>query len=125
MYLRKAFASLEDHLDNKLITVITGLRRVGKSTALKHLFKVYKSSNKIYLDLERMENRNLFQMDNYSHIELALEAKGFDFQKPGLIALDEIQTVSNMPSIIKSLYDTYGTKFVVTGSSAFYVSLGF
>ncbi len=121
MYLRKAFASLEDHLDNKLITVITGLRRVGKSTALKHLFKVYKSSNKIYLDLERMENRNLFQMDNYSHIELALEAKGFDFQKPGLIALDEIQTVRNMPSIIKSLYDTYGTKFVVTGSSAFYL----
>ena len=41
MYLRKAFASLEDHLDNKLITVITGLRRVGKSTALKHLFKVF------------------------------------------------------------------------------------
>lgn len=121
MYGRKAFEQLEEHLDNKLITVITGLRRVGKSTALKHLYKSYKSNNKIYLDLERLENRAIFQLDNYSHIENALEAMGFDFKKPGLIALDEIQTVRNMPSIVKSIYDTYGTKFVVTGSSAFYL----
>ena len=121
MYSRKIYSTLEEHLEKKLITVITGLRRVGKSTALKHLYKSYKSTNKVYLDLERMENRQIFQMDNYTHIEEALEAKGFNFQKPGLIALDEIQTVKNMPSIIKSIYDTYGTKFVVTGSSAFYL----
>lgn len=121
MYGRKAFEQLEEHLDNKLITVITGLRRVGKSTALKHLYKSYKSNNKIYLDLERLENRAIFQLDNYSQIENALEAMGFDFKKPGLMALDEIQTVRNMPSIVKSIYDTYGTKFVVTGSSAFYL----
>jgi predicted AAA+ superfamily ATPase len=121
MYLRKIYSELEEHLAKKQVTVITGLRRVGKSTALKHLYKVYASKNKVYLDLERMENRRILQLDNYKHIEQAIEAMGFDFKKPGLIALDEIQTVKNIPSVVKSLYDDYGTKFVVTGSSSFYL----
>jgi predicted AAA+ superfamily ATPase len=121
MYLRKIYSELEEHLAKKQVTVITGLRRVGKSTALKHLYKAYASKNKVYLDLERMENRRILQLDNYKHIEQAIEAMGFDFKKPGLIALDEIQTVKNIPSVVKSLYDDYGTKFVVTGSSSFYL----
>jgi uncharacterized protein len=121
MYLRKIYSELEEHLAKKQVTVITGLRRVGKSTALKHLYKVYTSKNKVYLDLERMENRRILQLDNYKHIEQAIEAMGFDFKKPGLIALDEIQTVKNIPSVVKSLYDDYGTKFIVTGSSSFYL----
>jgi predicted AAA+ superfamily ATPase len=68
-----------------------------------------------------MENRRILQLDNYKHIEQAIEAMGFDFKKPGLIALDEIQTVKNIPSVVKSLYDDYETKFVVTGSSSFYL----
>lgn len=121
MYLRKIYSEFEEHLEKKQVTVITGLRRVGKSTALKHLYKSYSTNNKVYLDLERMENRHIFELENYTHIEQAIEAKGFDFNKPGLIALDEIQTVKNIPSVVKSLYDTYGTKFVVTGSSSFYL----
>ena len=121
MYLRKIYSELEEHLAKKQVTVITGLRRVGKSTALKHLYKVYTSKNKVYLDLERMENRRILQLDNYKHIEQAIEAMGFDFKKPGLIALDEIQTVKNIPSVVKSLYDDYGTKFIVTVSSSFYL----
>jgi hypothetical protein len=46
---------------------------------------------------------------------------GLDFEKPCLIALDEIQLVENLPSLIKYLYDTYGTKFMVTGSSSYYM----
>jgi uncharacterized protein len=40
---------------------------------------------------------------------------------PGIIGIDEIQMVKNASSIIKSLYDDYGTKFIVTGSSSFYL----
>ena len=37
MFDRKIYTELEAHLKNRLITVITGLRRVGKTTAVNHL----------------------------------------------------------------------------------------
>lgn len=121
MFERKIHQQLENHLTKKQVTVITGLRRVGKSTLLKFLFKNYKGKNKLYIDLERIENQNLFNVDSYAKIERSLELMGFDFNKPGLIALDEIQQVKNCSSIIKAWYDDYGTKFIVTGSSSFYL----
>lgn len=60
MFIRKIYNELERHLDRKQVTVITGLRRVGKSTALKYLISKAKTDNKIYLDLERIENQNIF-----------------------------------------------------------------
>jgi predicted AAA+ superfamily ATPase len=121
MFTRKIFPSLLNHLEKKQVLVITGLRRVGKSTALKYLLAQVKTKNKVYIDLERIENRNLFQQDSYKEIERAIEQLGFDFSTPGVIAIDEIQQVKNSASIIKALYDDYGTKFIVTGSSSFYL----
>lgn len=46
---------------------------------------------------------------------------GVDFSQPALIAIDEIQLVKNLPSFIKCIYDTYGVKFIVTGSSSYYM----
>jgi predicted AAA+ superfamily ATPase len=119
MFTRKIFPSLLNHLEKKQVLVITGLRRVGKSTALKYLLAQVKTKNKVYIDFERIENRNLFQQDSYKEIERAIEQLGFDFSTPGVIAIDEIQQVKNSASIIKALYDDYGTKFIVTGSSSF------
>lgn len=121
MFRRKLYESLENHLTKKQVTVITGLRRVGKSTALKHLLNRVESSNKLYFDLERLENQRLFSQDSYAAIERSMEQRGFDFSKPGVIAIDEIQLVKNSSSLIKALYDDYGTKFIVTGSSSFYI----
>ncbi|MCR9100565.1 MAG: hypothetical protein NXI25_11470 [bacterium] len=39
MYKRVLYKALEDHLDRKLITVVTGMRRVGKTTAVKYLLE--------------------------------------------------------------------------------------
>jgi len=121
MVLRLIYTELESHLENKLVTVITGLRRVGKTTAVKHLLGRIKSSNKLYLDLERVENRHLFNLPNYKDIELSLQAEGLDLSKKAYIALDEIQLVPNIASVVKYLYDTYNIKFIVTGSSSFYI----
>ncbi len=121
MFLRKLYLQLEQHLDKKQVTVITGLRRVGKSTALKHLVNFSKLKNKLYFDLERLENQQLFLQNSYKDIEHSIELLGFDFSKSGIIAIDEIQMVKNSSSIIKALYDDYGTKFIVTGSSSFYI----
>ena len=121
MFERKIYKELEAHLKNKLITVITGLRRVGKTTAVKNLLAGIKSENKLYLDMERIENRYLFNQPNYKDIESSLQVEGIDFSKKAYIALDEIQLVPNITSIVKYLYDTYDIKFIVTGSSSFYI----
>lgn len=121
MFARKIYPILENHLSQKQVTVITGLRRVGKSTALKYLLDKAEIKNKIYLDLERLENQNIFLQPSYKDIERAIEVLGFDFSQPGIIALDEIQMAKNSSSVIKALYDEYGTKFIVTGSSSFYI----
>lgn len=97
------------------------MRRVGKSTAVKYILQHIKHKNFIYLDCERVEIRILFGGNNYEDIKGQLEIMGLDFSMPVLIALDEIQLVENLPSVIKYLYDTYAVKFIVTGSSSYYM----
>ncbi|GAA4803201.1 ATP-binding protein [Olivibacter ginsenosidimutans] len=121
MYQRDIYPNLAQHLMKKQVTVITGMRRVGKSTAVKYLLAQVSHKNVLYLDCERIEIRVLFSHPNYEEIKIELEIMGFDFTKPGLIAIDEIQLSENLPSIIKYFYDTYEVKFVVTGSSSYYM----
>jgi len=121
MFSRSLYKVLEKHLGKPQITVIVGMRRVGKSTALKHLFNSIKHTNKLYIDLEKIEWRNLFFTPSYDDIKTALELEGIDFENPCVIALDEIQLVPIITSIIKYYYDTYKIKFLVTGSSSFYL----
>ena len=97
------------------------MRRVGKSTALKHLLSKVKHKNKVYIDLEKIEWRNLFSQDSYDDIQSALEVEGIIFSKPCVIGLDEIQLVPQITSVIKYFYDTYNIKFIATGSSSFYI----
>lgn len=113
---------MEAHLSEKQITVITGMRRVGKSTALKYLLEKIPHDNKVYLDLERIENRYIFQQPTYKDVQIDLEIQGIDFEQPAVVALDEIQLVPEITSIMKWFYDTYPSlKFIVTGSSSFYL----
>lgn len=125
MIHRQIFDALLTHIPKKQVTVITGMRRVGKSTAVKYLLKNIEHSNTVYLDCERVEIRVLFNKPDYEGIKESLELKGIDFSKPAVIALDEIQLVEGLPSVVKYLYDTYQVKFIVTGSSSYYLKNNF
>jgi len=71
MIKRKIFDDLEDALTAKQIIVITGMRRVGKTTSVKYLLDKIPGDNKIYYDLERIEYRILFKCaDIQSTLEL-------------------------------------------------------
>lgn len=118
---RSIYADLLKHSKKKQVTVITGMRRVGKSTAVKYILQHIDHRNYLYLDCERIEIRVLFNNPNYEDLKSELELLGLDFSKSALIALDEIQLVENLPSVIKYLYDTYNVKFIVTGSSSYYM----
>ena len=121
MVTRPSYQSLAEHLLQKQVTVITGMRRIGKSTALQYLLGQITHSNKLYLDCERVEIRVLLNRPDYESIAEELQLRGLDFTKPCVIALDEIQLAENLPSLIKYIYDTYNVKFIVTGSSSYYM----
>ena len=122
MYLERAiYADLKHHLSRPQITVLTGMRRTGKTTLVKQLMADSPISQQLYIDLERIDNRALWAEPNYETIILALTQRGLRFDQPVLLVLDEIQLVPNLPSVLKYLYDTYAIKFIVTGSSAYYL----
>lgn len=120
-YNRTIYHALKEHLSKRQITVLTGMRRTGKTTLLKQLMHDSGIRQQYYFDLERMDNRFLFSEENYDSIIYALMQRGANFDEKVLIAIDEIQLVPNLPSVIKYLYDSYDIKFVITGSSAYYM----
>ena len=120
-FKRKIFNSLEKHLSVKQVTVLTGMRRTGKTTLVKQLMDASDIEYKLFFDLERIDHRKLFSYDNYDSTIKEIEKNGVDFSKKVMICIDEIQLLPNIPSVIKYLYDHYDIKFIVTGSSSYYI----
>lgn len=118
---RKIYKTLCEHAMQPQASIITGLRRTGKTTLVKQLLVDYFPNNSIYFDLERLDNRNLFNDSNYENIILALKQRGVNFSSQVAIAIDEAQFLPNLPSVVKYLYDNYNIKFIITGSSSYYI----
>lgn len=118
---RSIFPALKEALSDERVVVITGMRRVGKTTSLRWLLDQVPSPNKIFLDLERLDLRAVFQEPNYEVILNYLRNQGLDPNQPMYVALDEIQYAPNVPSAVKYLHDHYGVKFLLTGSSSYYL----
>jgi len=100
--------------------VITGPRQVGKTTTLKWLLEQI-PENKAYLDLTLASAQRLFDHEDYDNVANHLKGLGLDFAKRPVLAIDEIQYSRQIPRVIKYLYDHHGVKFILSGSSAFYL----
>jgi len=118
---RTIFPALLDALPDQRVIVITGMRRVGKTTTLRWLLDQVPSTNKVFLDLERKDQRAVFEESNYDIVLSYFRNLGLDPSQPLTVALDEIQNVKNLPSVVKYLSDHYGIKILLTGSSSFYL----
>ena len=118
---RAIFPILKEALTDQRVVVLTGMRRVGKTTTLRWLLNQIPSENKIYLDLERMDQRAVFHEANYDLVLDYLRNLRLDVKQPMTVALDEIQYEPNLPSVVKYLYDHYPIKFLLTGSSSYYL----
>lgn len=102
--------------------MVTGFRQVGKSTLIKYIFDNLKTDNKIFLDLESPVNQKIFQKENYEAVLTELRKLGLKIgEDRSYVFLDEIQFVKNLPSVVKYLFDHYQIKFILTGSSSFYL----
>lgn len=118
---RPIFSSLREALADQRVIVLTGMRRVGKTTTIRWLLEQNPHQNKIYIDLERQDQRAVFSEANYELVIHYLRNLGLDPTQPMTVALDEIQYVPNLPSVVKYLLDHYGIKFLLTGTSFFYL----
>lgn len=121
MLERAIFNNLVQHLPLQEVTVITGMRRTGKTTALQFMLQQVSHENKLYLDLERLEYRKIFMRNSFSEMQADLEFLGYNFSKAGVIAIDEAQLVPEVVSFIKYYHDHHLVKFIITGSSSFYL----
>ena len=109
--------------DEKVIKVITGLRRAGKSTLLKQYQQKLREMNVnedqiIYINFENLNNEDLL---NYNTLHSYLESKLVK-DKMTYIFLDEIQRVENFQKCVDSIYIKENTDIYITGSNAYLLS---
>ncbi len=120
-YKRKIYPELLSHARLPAVTVLTGMRRTGKTTLVLQMLADISNKNSLYLDLQRPDNRELFEQKNYEAIRDSFVARGLTLDKPMIVVLDEIQLAPDSPSAIKYLSDHHNIKFIVTGSSSYYL----
>jgi predicted AAA+ superfamily ATPase len=120
-FRRKILQAIEPQLDSREIIVITGMRRVGKTTLLQILYDKIASDNKVFLDLENILEQKVFEEIDYNNIWANLRAYGISDKEKAYIFLDEIQAMPQIVKAVKYLYDHYNVKFFLTGSSSFYL----
>lgn len=118
---RELYLAIKPVIDSKEAIVITGMRRVGKTTLLHYISENIKSKNKIFMDLENPVNTKYFEGENYEKILDNLKFSGLDTSQKGYIFLDEIQFVKNLPSVVKYISDHHDIKFFMSGSASFYL----
>ncbi|MDE6361472.1 MAG: ATP-binding protein [Clostridia bacterium] len=124
MVARKEFLDvLESWKHEKVIKVVTGIRRCGKSTLLKQFQDKLKAEGVsdeqiISLNLEELENEELTNYKSlYEYITQRLCRGKYTY-----IFLDEIQTVENFQKAIDSIYVKDNVDVYITGSNAYLLS---
>jgi len=114
---------LKNLLGIKVIKVITGLRRVGKSTLFKQFQQELQqlgvnSKNIIYLNLEEMENEALLER----HLLNDYLMRIVDKNTINYVFLDEIQMVPEFEKLADSLFVKDFIDLYITGSNAWFLS---
>lgn len=125
MIRRNILDKILPYLYTKEAVVITGMRRVGKTTLLSQIKGELKNTNCLSFDLENPLNRSLFEVQDYESIVESFRLKGLDIHKQSFVFLDEIQFCKNIPSVVKYISDHYNIKFFLTGSSSYYLKNNF
>ncbi|MFA4817190.1 MAG: ATP-binding protein [Parcubacteria group bacterium] len=122
MKKRALFSEIKRYLDKKEALVITGMRQVGKTTLMRQLFNDINSQEKLWFDFENPLDVKIFEDIDYNNIYKRLaDLSGGGKNKKIFVCIDEIQIFPEITKIIKYLIDHYQIKFIVTGSSNYYL----
>ena len=115
---------LIDRIDNRIIKIITGIRRCGKSYLLNKIFRDYLINNGIdeehiiQLSLDENKNKKYLDpdvLDEYIRSLIKDNSKYF-------ILLDEIQEAPNFESVLICFMHIDNVEIYVTGSNSKFLS---
>ena len=111
---REILPSLKKIINSDQITLITGLRRVGKSTLLAQIAKTYFKKNNFYYVSFEDERLAHFSVDDFDLLyQVLLE----EYDEQSYFFLDEIQNIPQWERFVRRMHDR-GYNFIVTGSNA-------
>lgn len=124
MIIRKAYIELiENFIDHKLIKIITGIRRCGKSSVLLLL------QNRLVEKGIRQEQIIYINFESFNYSDLQTAQKLYDYISNRIqpncknyLLLDEIQEVTNWEKCVNSLLVDFDTDIYLTGSNSHMLS---
>ena len=97
------------------------MRQVGKTTLMRQLFEKWEDKTKLWFDLDNPLDQKVFEGEDYRQIYKRLLLMAGGQKERLLLAIDEIQNLPEITRFIKYAIDHYQVKFIVTGSSSFYL----
>ncbi|MFH1759194.1 MAG: ATP-binding protein [Patescibacteria group bacterium] len=119
-YSRKIEAQIRKNLKNNKAVVLTGMRRVGKTTILREIYKSV--DNKVWFDFENPLDMKYFEDVDYNDVyENIIQRGDLDRQKRVYVFIDEVQLYPLISKVVKYLIDHYQVKFILTGSASYYL----
>ena len=119
IYREKYLNRINQFMGTPIIKILTGMRRVGKSTILSiiknDLLKNVDDRNKIYMNFESLKLRNIVNDQDLIEylIPIIDKLKGKIY-----FFFDEIQLVQNWEKIVNGLRTDYNCEIFITGSNS-------
>ncbi|MHC5099173.1 ATP-binding protein [Peptoniphilus genitalis] len=114
---------IKNFIDKPIVKILTGMRRVGKSTILKTIkndvLKDVPEENKIYMNFESFE---YFEINNASSLKEYLNEKLEDQKGKVYFFFDEIQLVEDWEKVINALRVSFDSDIYITGSNSKLIS---
>jgi predicted AAA+ superfamily ATPase len=106
-------------IDTENITVLTGIRRCGKTYTLYQIAQTFPKENVLFLDFE---DERLIALNSFSDYDIIIDSYKTIFpQNKPVLFFDEIQNLKNWHFYLKRLH-VKGYKIYVTGSNAHMLS---
>lgn len=114
---------IKNFIDKPIVKILTGMRRVGKSTILKTIkndvLKDIPEENKIYMNFESFE---YFEINNASSLKEYLNEKLKDQKGKVYFFFDEIQLIEDWEKVINALRVSFDSDIYITGSNSKLIS---
>jgi len=120
MQKRFLYNEIVKYLEHKNALIITGMRQVGKTTLMRQIFAEI-NYPKLWFDFDNPLDLLHFENINYDAIYEILKSEANVQNEKLFVFIDEIQNFPEITKIIKFLIDKYKVKFIVSGSSNYYL----
>lgn len=121
---KKYLKQLELFKDKKIIKIITGIRRCGKSTLLRQVSDKLKQNGVqenqiIFINLESAKYDDITEYHKlYELVEFKIQQDSNSSDKIHYVFIDEIQNVENFEKAVNSLTVDFNIDLYLTGSNA-------